>query len=336
LEFKNHLPVGVVHQLGFGLGFTQNRVHFREDSFTVTLAHEEYSLSRMYTYLEDHWAMSRQLQVTAGLRADLPFGPGRLDLQPRLSAAWAITDNWKMTAAWGTYRQYISHTSVIDSLGNFRYLWTICNDTNIPVLWSQQAMLGFSWSKNGYLFSVEGYRKHTKGLSRYMETTEGTGLYRGDAKTTGVDFFVKKDWKGHSFWVAYTLSETKEHFSYFDPDGYLRALHDQRHELKTAALLNFNPFYFSANYVYGSGFPALPDDPGIGGRAYQRLDTAVSYRLNKKSYSFEAGISILNVLNYENIRYDNFVRIPDDQDATLNASAEAVPFTPTMFLKVAF
>ena len=88
--------------------------------------------------------------------------------------------------------------------------------------------------------------------------------------------------------------------------------------------------------TYGSGFPGLPDDPAFGGRAYQRLDAAVSYRFNKPKYSLEAGVSVLNVFNYENIKYDNFVRIPDDQDATLNISAEAVPFTPTMFLKVAF
>jgi len=335
-ELQNHFALGTVQKLGFGLGLTQNKVHYQEDSFGVNLAHEESSLSRMTAYLEDHLSLSRQFQLTAGLRADLPFDLDRLDLQPRVSAAWAFTDKWKLTASFGSYRQYISHTSVVDPLGNFRYLWTLCDDAAIPVLWSQQSILGLSWNKNGYLFSVEAYRKHTKGLSRYVETQGGIGLYQGEAKTKGVDIFVKKDWKGHSFWVAYTLSETKEHFSYFETADYLRALHDQRHELKTAILLNFKPVYFSANYVYGSGFPGLPDDPEIGGRTYQRLDAAVSYRWIKPKYSLEAGVSVLNVFNYENIKYDNFVRIPDDQDATLNVSAEAVPFTPTMFLKVAF
>jgi len=336
LELQNHLALSPGHQLGFGVGVVEDIVHFQEDSFAVNLTHEKYSLSRLNAYLEDHIDLSRKLQFTAGLRSDLAFDLKRVDLQPRLLAAYGLTDAWKLTASWGTYRQYISHTSVIDELGNYRYLWTVCNDDDIPVLWSQQAILGLSWHKNGYLISVEAYRKHTKGLSRYVETPEGTGLYQGDAKTSGIDFFVKKDWKGHSFWVAYTLSKTKEHFSYFDPGQYLRALHDQRHELKTAALVSFKPFYLSANYVFGSGFPDLPDDPGVDGRLYHRLDAAVSYRLIKPKYNLEAGISVLNVFNYENIKYGNFVRIPDDQDATLNVSAEAVPFTPTMFVKVAF
>ncbi|PTN08602.1 TonB-dependent receptor plug domain-containing protein [Mangrovibacterium marinum] len=336
LVLQNHLAIGESQRLGFGLGLTQNRVHYREDSFDVNLAHDENTLTRVNGYFEDHWAVSRQLQVTGGLRADLPFDLDRLDLQPRFSAAWAITDSWKATAAVGTYRQYISHSSVVDPLGNFRYLWTLCNNDDIPVLESQQAILGISWHKNGYLLSVEGYRKHTTGLSRYVDMPDGTGLYKGEAQTKGLDLLIKKDWKGHSLWVAYTLSETKEHFSYFDTADYLRALHDQRHELKTALLLNFKPVYISANYVYGSGFPGLPDDPAVGNRAYQRMDAAVSYRLNKPKYSLEVGVSILNVFNYENIKYDNFVRIPDDQDATLNVSAEAVPFTPAMFVKVAF
>ncbi|WP_163708627.1 TonB-dependent receptor [Mangrovibacterium lignilyticum] len=336
LDLQNHLVLSPAHKLGFGAGLVENVVHFREDSFAVNLAHEKYSLSRLNAYLEDHISVSREFQLTAGLRADWAFDLNRVDLQPRISAAYALTDAWKLTASWGTYRQYISHSSVVDPLGNFRYLWTICNDADIPVLWSQQAIWGLGWHKNGYLISAEGYRKHTKGLSRYVETSEGTGLFQGEAKTSGLDLFVKKDWKEHSFWVAYTLSETKEHFSYFDSGEYLRALHDQRHELKTAALLNFNPVYLSVNYVFGSGFPNLLDDPSVDGRAYHRLDIAVSYRFIKPKYSLEAGVSVLNVFNYENIKYDNFVRIPDDQDATLNVAAEAVPFTPTMFVKLAF
>ena len=336
LELQNHLSLSPVHRLGFGAGVVQNDIHFQEDSFAVNLAHEKYSLSRVNIYLEDHLSITQELRLTAGVRADLPFELNRADIQPRISAGYELTDAWKLSTSWGTYRQYISHTSLVDPLGNFRYLWTICNDDDIPVLWSQQSILGLSWHKNGYLFSVEAYRKHSKGLSRYVETQEGTGLFQGDAKTSGLDLFLKKDWKGHSFWLAYTLSETKEHFSYFDPGVYLRALHDQRHELKAAALINLKPIYFSANYVFGSGFPDLLDDPSVAGRAYHRLDAALSYRMTRQKYGFELGVSVLNVFNYENLKYDNFVRIPDDQDATLNVSAEAVPFTPVMFLKMTF
>ena len=43
---------------------------------------------------------------------------------------------------------------------------------------------------------------------------------------------------------------------------------------------------------------------------YSRLDVAFIYRHSIKSYHFEVGISILNVLNHENIKYSNVIRIP--------------------------
>ncbi|WP_372773076.1 TonB-dependent receptor plug domain-containing protein [Mangrovibacterium sp.] len=335
-ELRNHLPLHEKHRLGFGFGLLQNEIHFQEDSFNLNLAREKNRISRMHVYLEDHFTVFPQLQLIAGLRSDLVPNLNRTDWQPRISANYELSKSVRVTASWGTYRQYISRTSVIDALGNYRYLWAACNDSDIPVLWSRQAIAGISWNRSGFLFSVEAYRKHTKGLSRYIDVSTGSGLFRGDAKTSGLDFFLKKDWEGHSFWVTYTLSETKEHFSYFESEQYQPALHDQRHELKTAAVLNFEPFFLSANYVFGSGFPGLLDDSSVEGRPYHRFDTALSYRWIKPKYSMEAGISILNVFNYENIKYANFVRIPDDQEATLDVSAEAVPFTPTVFLKLAF
>jgi len=335
-ELQNHLAVGSTHNVGFGAGITLNDIYFREDTFNVNVAEENYESARLNIYAEDHISLAANFQFTAGLRADWAADLERFDVQPRLSLGYEPVKPLKFTASWGTYRQYISRASVLDEWGNYRYLWTVCNDDDIPVLWSQQATLGFAINHNDFTFSVEAYKKHTTGLTRYVRSRLGDGVFEGDAKAKGIDFLVKQDWKGHSFWVAYTLSETLEHFSYFRPGVYRRALHDQRHELKAAALLNFKPFCFSANYVYGSGFPSLIDDPLAEGLPYNRVDAAVSYRLIREHYSLEAGISVLNVLNYENVKYDNFVRIPSDQDATVNISAEAVPFTPTMFLKVAF
>lgn len=336
LHIRNHLPLNHSQKLGFGLGFTENEVRFKQDSFGVEQTDERNVLSRMQTYIEDHWSVNPQLQLTAGLRFDWTPARHRLDWQPRLSAGWQVSQSVRLTAAAGTYRQYLSRTSAIDALGNYHYRWMVCNDADIPVLQSRQAVAGVSWQKNDFTFSLEAYQKQTRGLSRYVETISGTGLYQGDAKTTGLDVLVKKEWKGHSVWLAYTLSKTREHFSYFAPGDYQRALHDQRHELKAAALVNINPFYLSANYVFGSGFPALANNPETENYPYHRVDVAATYRLVRAKFSLEVGLSVLNLFNYENIKYANFVSIPDEQDVTLDVSAEAVPFTPTVFLKMAF
>ena len=67
---------------------------------------------------------------------------------------------------------------------------------------------------------------------------------------------------------------------------------------------------------------------------YSRLDLALMYRHTFRSFHFEAGISILNVLNTENLKYSNLVRIPSDQTSSVNIDAEAIPFTPTIYLNI--
>ena len=337
VDLQNHVSISSTHKLGFGGSYYYNQVHFMEDSFQVNLVDQQIDASRVGGYLEDHFSPGSDLQITAGIRTEYPIAVGKLYVQPRILGTANLNDYMKVNSAWGIYNQYIARSSVVDGLGNYRYLWAVCDNEDIPVLNARHAVVGFTYNKGDFTFSIEAFDKKTDGLTRYVEDMGLSSLYEGKSKSKGLDLFLKQDFKGHSFWVAYTLSQTLEHFTYFSTDHYQRALHDQRHELKAAALIKLKPFFFSANYVYGSGFPdpLLINDENYE-RDYHRLDVSAVYRFNMKKYSLEAGVSILNVFNYENIKYDNFIRVPDDQDVTLNLHAEAVPFTPTMFLNFSF
>jgi hypothetical protein len=157
-----------------------------------------------------------------------------------------------------------------------------------------------------------------------------------------MDLQVKQYFWKHEAWASYTWSKTEERFPYLPEEvDYTYAPQDQRHEVKGAVLLNFRPFFFSANYVYGSGFrtpsAVMPDsDAGDERYPYSRLDVALIYRYSIKSYHFEAGFSILNLLNHENIKYSNLIHIPDSPNSSISIHAEAVPFTPTIYLNMAF
>jgi hypothetical protein len=153
-----------------------------------------------------------------------------------------------------------------------------------------------------------------------------------------MDLLVKKFLGRHEAWASYTLSKTEESFPYFPVNEYVEAPQDQRHEIKGAFLLNLKPFFISANYVYGSGFADRPSFflEEAERYPYSRLDAAFIYRHSVKSYHFEAGISILNLLNTENIKQSNFIRIPGAQSGSISIHAEAVPFTPTIYLNISF
>ena len=171
--------------------------------------------------------------------------------------------------------------------------------------------------------------------------TNGYYTHTGDAKAYGIDMYLRQDFGKHSIWASYTLSKAVERMA---PEGmklpdYTPALQDQRHELKIAALFNIRRFYLSADYVYGSGMEILKRAYryNIDGLNYKRFDVAVTYKLKWKKMDSETGISVLNLFNTQNLNYNNVKsrNISDNYDP-VNFYSNAVPFTPTLFLKVVF
>jgi hypothetical protein len=256
--------------------------------------------------------------------------------EPRISFSHNIGSKFKYNLAWGIYRQYVVKSSAVDELENYQYFWNIANNNNIPVLKSYHYVAGFSFCNRAISCNIDAFYKTTEGLTRYIKILQQEMIYKGDGKSYGFDFYTKYNFRKHTIWLSYTLSKTLEHFSYFKSNDYLYAPQDHRHEIKLASIINLSPFFLSANYVYGSGFLEKPyrqtnSDNRI---SYNRMDISASFKFTKKKNIGECGISILNVLNTKNQKYSNFEKIPISQTSSVDIYFEAVPFTPTLFLKL--
>ncbi|UCH13167.1 MAG: TonB-dependent receptor [Bacteroidales bacterium] len=291
-----------------------------------------------YLYLQDKITLFKKLTLKPGIRTGFHIISKKAYFQPRFSVMYRFNDNIRMNSAFGLYNQFIAKNLIMDESGNRRLVWALCDNDEIPVLNSHSYTLGFSFNRNDFTVSMEGYLKSTGGITRYLENSEGLIRYEGDGKTKGLDFFIKKEFKNQTIWISYTLSKTEEHFPYFPDEEYIPAMHDQRHEIKLAGLAKLKSFHFSANYVYGSGFPDPALLPAVVdyGQSYSRLDAAIIYKLPARKIHLDAGISVLNVLNRENIKYSNVTRVPTDETTTESIYAEAVPLTPTLFLNIYF
>lgn len=343
-EFKikadNRFPLNKNHTLELGIGIISNQVTVTEDTFNINYINIFEKAARYNLFIQDYMAIGSKLILKAGLRYTHAFNLEKVYLEPRLSLSFQANEYMKLNAAWGIYNQYITQSSVFDELGNYRYIWTICNNEEIPVLQAQHVVLAGSFHKNSITFSIEGYYKFTNGITRYINYPKYNieTVVSGKARSYGMDVFLQGDFKKHSAWVSYSLSKTEEYFNYFVDRQYRRAPQDQRHEVKLAMLLNFDPFFFSANYVFGSGFPYKPatvETDQSDDFAYSRLDASFIYKFLDRKMKGEVGLSILNILNTQNIKYANFERIPSNQTNSINIYAEAIPFTPTLYLKFA-
>jgi outer membrane receptor protein involved in Fe transport len=334
-RIDNKIPINEHHDADAGFGLIYYSLS-QDGIYQDTLLKEDIHQQVPYIYLQDNITLLKKISLKPGIRADFHSFSEKIYFQPRVSAMYRISDNFRLNSAFGMYNQFVAKNMIIDESGNYNFAWSLCDGHDVPVLNSSSFTLGLSFNKNDYLISMEGYRRNTAGMNRTIETKKGITSYQGDAKTKGLDFFIKKEFKEQTVWVSYTLSETEEYFPYFPTEEYIPAMHDQRHEIKFAGLAKFRSFHFSANYVYGSGFPdpdLLPSEV-IYTRPYSRLDASLIYKFSTRKIHLDAGISVLNVLNTENIKFSNYTRIPTDDTNTVSIYAESVPFTSTLFLHI--
>ena len=338
IKVDNRFPVHPANTLEGGLEIITNKIELHEDTFNIVQAKITDEARRVTIYFQDNISIIKKIDLKAGLRLTQAINLRKFYTEPRLSMSIKLGESFKINAAWGMYNQFVTKSSVLDDLGNYRYIWTVCDNEDIPVLNSMHYVVGTSFNKSDFTVSLEGYYKNVEGLTRYIRNIISgiEGIYQGIGRSYGMDVMVKKDYKGHSAWISYSLSKTEELFEYFIQDEYRRAPQDQRHEVKVAALANFNPFFISADYVFGSGFPSsssiLPDENE--NLTYSRLDVAFIYRFLDRRVKGEIGLSVLNVLNTQNIKYANFERIAASQTNSINIYSESIPLTPALYLKV--
>ena len=316
------------HNINMGVSVINNTSIFNQSSTKTTGKDYKESSTRLNYFIVDKINLTNNLAINPGLRINYSFYNNKVYFQPRVNSTLKINENLRLNVGVGKYNQFISESSIVDNLGNYLYIWNVNT-----YLSSMHYVSGIFYSLYKFNFSIEGYYKKTDGLTRYITSKEKLNLYYGNSKTLGLDFFIERKFGKHKFWITYTLSQTKEHFTYFNDSKYRLAPQDQRHEIKAAGLLNFHPFYFSTNYVYGSGIANSTTEFNNNNIIpYSRLDIAFMYKFHAKKLIFETGFSIINLLNTKNIRYNNFYNFSKNKSIYSYAS----PFTPIVFLILAF
>lgn len=334
-SFKNSFVFAEDQNFETGINYISNEVDLKEDSLGINILHINSKADRLSYYFQNNLNVSNGVSVKAGFLANYPFKLKKLYWEPRISVSMQLSDKFAINAAWGMYKQFISKSSVLSASGNYRYIWVGANEEDIPVLESVHNVAGGSYKNNGFTFSLEGYYKKTDGHTRYFKYRTEENIFLGKSKAYGLDVFAKKDLGDHTLWVSYSLSKTEENFDYFKTNDYRRALHDQRHEIKTAGLLALKPFYISANYIYGSGFPIYSKFSKVVAEPdYTRLDAALIYKFYPKKVKCEVGVLFYNILDKNNITYESYERIPLNQINSISVYTETVPTSVRLYFKV--
>ncbi|MFW5644450.1 MAG: FecR domain-containing protein [Bacteroidota bacterium] len=336
VNVESSWTINSTHHLETGLSWVGNHSQWIEDTSGENFINQNIDGYHVTLMVQDRIAFEN-FKLVPGIRLTRVPDLQKTFLAPRISAAFEITKVLNFSLAAGIHHQYLTENSVEDEYGNYRYLWTVANDSEYPVLNSKHFTASFTLDKNNTQAIISPYYKITQGLTRYVNFRfrDIEAIYEGHGESYGLDFYLKQNFNEHTAWISYTFSETQEWFEYFPSEDYRYAPHDQRHEVKLAIMANFDPVYFSANYVYGSGFPNrnVLDEERF---PYHRLDLALTSKFNFSAFYGEAGLFVLNVFDRENLLHYNLERVPSFQTSTIKIYQQSVPFTPTLFLRIGF
>ncbi len=349
-RMENLLTLLNGHQFEFGGGFYNNEARIdltnnQADTLSIKTLNKFSSL-RAFLYFHDHLPIGDRLILKAGIRTNISLDRDKIYVEPRISASYKLSEQLKINASWGRYNQFIYKMVNVDRNQNYAYLWVAANEDS-SVLNASHWVFETNYFKNDLTLNFQAYYKPTHNLTkRVLEQRvingariDGYFPYFGDSKSYGIDFYAKKDFGRHSVWASYSLSKALERFATGNvalPVYTLSPPH-QLHEFKIAGLFNLHKFYFSGNYVYGSGMQILREvfKSEASNVSYNRFDVAVTYRFNPKQFSGELGLSILNVFDTQNLLYANIKNYQlTPALGNFRIYSSSVPFTPVLFLKL--
>lgn len=284
-------------------------------------------------YVSDNILLGK-LSLDVGIRTDIPIKK-KAYIQPRLSGKYKISEKFTATASWGLYNQFLTRTAYQYGESLFQTIWSMADSTFTKAMHTTGSI---AYNRNGLLISLESYFKKTKNGQYFLDNA----VYNTDNTIWGADLYIKKHIDRHAVYGSYSINNLSK------PQNELS------HEIKMGGIGLFNPFSFSISYVYGIGFSYISTGGhghGYGhseeeknhgpehkhsdssDEPYSRFDIGATYKIQIKKIILQAGMSVLNVFNTNNIKYNYLI---SGQNNTTNIFTKATSFTPTLFIEIIF
>ena len=352
-----------------------NRDHTLTLGFLATLFEFDYSQSfnqeeqSLYqksvlasAYVQDEWQAGPTTRLRLGGRGTYFSVGDRLHFMPRLSLSRALSENIRVKAAAGMYRQYLQLISTETfSGGDF---W-VPLDNSVEPGRSYQGVVGTEWNPSRrYQLSVEAYYTDLANLvvldNAVAVDNEGTrsdDIFKsgGSGWASGVEVFLQRRTGALTGWVGYTLGWTRRTFSELNRGRAFPPKYDRRHDLSFVVSYNLGKWRLGSNLVYATGQAFTPAsarytlrEPTTGSLQdyvlpanrnsarllpYHRLDASASRKFGLWGLDVEFYLQIFNLYSRRN---EWFVQFNTNNPETEPEVIKQLPIVPTLGFNFSF
>jgi hypothetical protein len=289
------------------------------------------------------------------------FGKTYINLEPRLTLNYRITDQTSLKAG---YARNVQHLHLLsNSTSSSPSDQWIGNSYNIQPEIADQFSIGHVqlFKQNIYEMSTELYYKSLQNQLDYKDGAEintladvESALLYGIGRAYGIEWLLKKREGIFTGWISYTLSKTERKIEGINQNKWYNAKQDRTHDISLVGIYALNSKWsVSAVFVYNTG-DAVTFPTGKymlqGQTIYQyasrnanrmpanhRLDISVTYDKKKKKRIQESwNFSIYNVYGRENAYRITFQDDPKNLSRTQIIQTSLFRWVPSITYQFKF
>lgn len=334
---------------------SKEKPNFPEDGYSFPSSEKNFINAIFGEYTQ---SIKQTGMFRTGLRIVHYDNVGIILLEPRLTIRYPLTKSLSANASFEMRNQSISQ------LIEFNYtelrlennIWQLSDNSEYPLLGSQQISGGLLFDNNGLTIDLEAYYKKIDGLTSFSNEFNTPGLIFSEGTSTvkGVDFLVKKKFQNFRVWLGYSYNDIQFDFPSIQLTKF-SGNNDITHNLRLSNSLKTKKFQFSLGWQIRSGKPFTPiksfdstssmvEFESINSSRlpiYHRMDASVLYdiELDKaKKYRMQLGISGLNLYNREVPISITYRTQTEGEDLMLDQVIQhfSLGFTPNIVLRAFF
>lgn len=304
------------------------------------------------------WTSSTGIKGELGLRQTYDVSTKKNYLEPRLFLQYALSDQFSVQGSLGNYRQFLSKLQFLSSLDIGIGAWYLAEEFGEPIQ-SINRTIGLAWKNEQYQLNIEAYSNRMYNLFEYhyesgIEADSESYLQvpfsdiNGWSK--GIEFMAQKQTGPLRGRFAYTLSRTERQLDGINNNQRFLAHQDRTHQASILSQYKLGLWRLAMTWRFSSGRPFtevlenLAEDPlnstytvssnnALRLPSNHQMDFSIHRTFVLRTMLIEAGVTVLNVYNRENIVRRHY----DDFSLPLGVTNYVSPgFTPTFSIKIIY
>jgi len=352
--WKTTFNSGIFNTEG-GIGVTADRYDYRffanrtEAAVQIDSIVDHAELIMGNIFFQQKIGLADIFNLRWGIRTNVDLKSRSVYLQPRGGVEIEPAENIRFYFLSGVYYQFLNGVKRFDSEGHFNQIWYLPGEDGSGIARAHHNVIGGKFQKDGWFIDLEGYQKNTAGKINYFAGYTGVPeqnyieyIHRKSSeRVRGIDLFIQKEHFFFNHMAGYSLSASEEKIEDVLGGKWFPGYNDRLHRLKLSEMISWKGWHLTCSWHFASGLPVLQLTGGEQTADFDRseylsrFDMAIVRDFRTKHFIVNAGASLLNVFDRENIIEVDYLRFASNSGSmTVRSDISALGFTPVFFLNL--